>query len=684
AFIWTALSSGGSVARDVIADFKMSSGSYDSSEIDRIDISALNSNAAYTFLGNGASFDGTASAVIWSQSGADTLVQVDIDGNSSAEFEILLSGFTATNLQASHFAVPVSLTFTSGTDTLTGTEADGDTFTTSDANFAAADTLSAGLGSDTLIFTNAATITSAELADKTGIDVMQLGGNSTITLSDAFVDTSDSDSVRINNSTYTVSLDSSALNAARTVTIGGTGAVTLSAAGKVSAVAGVNTTMNGSSGADTLTGNSGADTLKGAYGGDTISAGAGNDVIYADGIAFTNSTVSGMKLWLDAGNVNGDNTSVASGAAVGTWTDLSDQGNNATQATADNKPTFAYGSIGRAAIAFNSDNAQFLIADALGTFARSAHTVVFVGDPTLDPGGDETTMLAWNNDSYANSEEWLVDASGQITHKDGDTSVVASDVNYLNAGVFGFIATADGTTAAGYVNGTAKNSFSDGLTTSATKFSIGQEYDSGAVTSDYFNGNIYEIMLFDSVLSASNLDIVNQYIANKYGFSYSGIALGADTLTGGTGADTFTWANGSYSSGDSSARDSIADFNSGSGSFSVSEGDKIDLSTYISTPFSILGLGGANSVVNQIWWAQSTNDTIVSLDTNGDNTADFSIKLTGFTAQNLNAGDFVLGSTSSVTSTGTSGANTIDGDSTKVNIIDGLGGNDTLNGGANG
>src|SRR3989338_7211416 len=302
-FTWTSTTSGGSSATDIITDFKTGSGSYNSSEGDKLDITNVSAGAAYTILGNGASFDGTLNSIIWAQSGADTLVQVDLDGNLSAEFAITLQNFTATNLVSGDFAVPVALTLTSGTDTFTGTGG-ADTFTTSDANFAAADTLSAGLGSDTLIFTNAATITSAELADKTGIDVMQLGGNSTITLSDAFVDTSDSDSVRINNSTYTVSLDSSALNAARTVTIGGTGAVTLSAAGKVSAVAGVNTTMNGSSGADTLTGNSGADTLKGAYGGDTISAGEGNDVIYDDGIAFTNSTVSGMKLWLDAGNVN--------------------------------------------------------------------------------------------------------------------------------------------------------------------------------------------------------------------------------------------------------------------------------------------------------------------------------------------------------------------------------------------
>src|SRR3989338_4458041 len=267
----------------------------------------------------------------------------DGDGQVSAAHDILVT----INAEGDSF------TLTSGTDNFSaGTGAD--TFTTLDADFSASDVLSSGSGTDTLIFSDAATITTAELANKTGIDVIQLDGNSTIALSDAFVDASDSNSVRINNSTYTVSLDTSALVSGHNAVIGGTGTVTLSAAGKVSAAAGVNTTIVGSAGADTLTGSTGADTLTGSYGGDTISGGAGNDVIYADNQAFTASTVSGLTLWLDAKDINGDGTALpSSGSDLTTWVDKSSSGYDMTT-VASRAPRLTYDSDGIPVVRFDS------------------------------------------------------------------------------------------------------------------------------------------------------------------------------------------------------------------------------------------------------------------------------------------------------------------------------------------
>src|SRR3989338_1923157 len=594
AFIWTALSSGGSVARDVIADFKMSSGSYDSSEIDRIDI--------------------------------------------SAEFEILLSGFTATNLQASHFAVPVSLTFTSGTDTLTGTEADGDTFTTSDANFAAADTLSAGLGLDTLIFTNAATITSAELANKTGVDVIQLGGNSTITLSDAFVDASDSDSVRIDNSTYTVSLDSSALNAARTVTIGGTGAVTLSAAGKVTSAAGVNTNITGITGADTLTGGTGNDTLIGGYGGDTISGGAGNDTIYAGGIAFTNASISGNDLWLDASNLLANGTAAANGSSITAWNDLSVTGANDGTISAGT-PTYSSSGInGRASVSFNGSSG--IVTGLTANYGNMFVLTVFKDSNVNDWENimDKNYNSGWAiTRSASSANSFYLDGSGSY---DGNSSSLFTDgtAAILSGGRTGSTYTIfhdGGTSPVGSVvrNATLMDS---------TPLYLGEDYNG-----EYrYTGSIAEVLVFDHYLSASEMAIANQYLSYKYGIALSGTTFAADTLTGGTGADTFVFSNMSYSSGDTSARSVITDFNTSSGSYDANEGDKIDISTLVSGPTVMLGAASFSGFANQVIWATSGADVIVSMDFGGDNTADWSIKLSNFTASNLNYGDFVLSSNS--------------------------------------
>src|SRR3989338_3190967 len=253
-----------------------------------------------------------------------------------------------------------------------------DTFTTTDANLSADDVLSGGTGTDKLVLSDAATITGAELANKTGIEIIQTGGNSTITLTDAFVDAADSNSIQINNSTSTLSLDSSALGAGHTVYIGGTGAVTLSAGGTVYAADAVNTNITGSgsadtivggTGADTISGGDGNDTLTGGYGGgDTINGGAGNDTIYAGGTAFTNSTVSGLRLWLDASNPNGDGTAVANGASVTTWYDLSGNSNNATSVST--APTYNIaGDNGHSAIRFSGG---YYVTPLAGSFGDAA------------------------------------------------------------------------------------------------------------------------------------------------------------------------------------------------------------------------------------------------------------------------------------------------------------------------
>ena len=54
------------------------------------------------------------------------------------------------------------------------------------------------------------------------------------------------------------------------------------------------------------------------------------------GAPFSPIRIAGLKLWLDASAITGLND----GDAVGTWTDLSGNGNNATQATASKKPLY--------------------------------------------------------------------------------------------------------------------------------------------------------------------------------------------------------------------------------------------------------------------------------------------------------------------------------------------------------
>ena len=558
-----------------------------------------------------------------------------------------------------------------------------DTFTTTDANLSADDVLSGGTGTDKLVLSDAATITGAELANKTGIEIIQTGGNSTITLTDAFVDAADSNSIQINNSTSTLSLDSSALAAGHTVYIGGTGAVTLSAGGTVYAADAVNTNITGSgsadtivggTGADTISGGDGNDTLTGGYGGgDTINGGAGNDTIYAGGTAFTNSTVSGLRLWLDASNPNGDGTAVANGASVTTWYDLSGNSNNATSVST--APTYNIaGDNGHSAIRFSGG---YYVTPLAGSFGDAAMFSSWQVSSSASVYGNVLFNSAYYGvQLYAKSTVFSMTAN----YAAGGTGVYLQAIDPNTPNVTEFMRS--GSTYSFYNGGDLISSTAGSTTTfSADIMKI------GGGSTGIFNGLISNVLIFDRALTASEQTLVYNYLAIHENLpSLASVAFAADTLTGGTGADTFVFNNMSYSSGDSSARTVITDFNMGSGSFDGSEGDKIDISGLADMPYTAEGTGSTtsnSSVANQIYWAQSGSDTIASLDKNGDGTADWSIKLSNFTAQNLTYADFVWGSTSSTTTNGTSGDDTITGTS-KIDLIYGDAGNDTISGGDNG
>ncbi len=93
-----------------------------------------------------------------------------------------------------------------------------------------------------------------------------------------------------------------------------------------------------------------------------------------------------------------------------------------------------------------------------------------------------------------------------------------------------------------------------------------------------------------------------------------------NSFTGGAGNDSFVFLSAAAASGDT-----ITDFNG----VSLSGGD-----TDIINLRGISGLntwGGTTSGANAVWYATGASDTVVSGDTNGDGTADFSFTLAGYT-----------------------------------------------------
>jgi Ca2+-binding RTX toxin-like protein len=95
--------SGLGTAADRITDFVIGS--------DRLNFTGIDANAglagdqAFAFVGTGAFSGGGVGSIRYQNSGADLLVQVDVDGNGTADMEIILEGQSGQTLSAGNFTL---------------------------------------------------------------------------------------------------------------------------------------------------------------------------------------------------------------------------------------------------------------------------------------------------------------------------------------------------------------------------------------------------------------------------------------------------------------------------------------------------------------------------------------------------------------------------------------------------
>jgi Ca2+-binding RTX toxin-like protein len=180
-----------------------------------------------------------------------------------------------------------------GIDQVTMTTGDDTVKVTNNAFLSATDTITGGLGSDTLQFTSttSATITAAQLSKVTGMETFNVTtgstGNYTFTLTDAIVAPNASllgaFGVTRAAEAGTLKVDASAVTSGYTLTLtGGNGADTLI----------------GGAGADTITGGAGNDVLTGGGGADTFSwaTGGGTDTITDFNFGTSSTTVDVFKV----------------------------------------------------------------------------------------------------------------------------------------------------------------------------------------------------------------------------------------------------------------------------------------------------------------------------------------------------------------------------------------------------
>jgi hypothetical protein len=210
----------------------------------------------------------------------------------------------------------------------------------------------------------------------------------------------------------------------------------------------------------------------------------------------------------------------ANGGAVTTWADRSGNVTNydLTQAIGSNQATFDTLTEGQNSLAFSSGDFYSIGTTYTGP-SGGDYTAVYVAKiPGATNGAIQYALLTNGNNA---STMWFnASTFGDLVH--GSTAR-GFTVNNQSTGtamptVFNplhlFIVQRSSSTVTGYTGGNNQQ-FSHGSVTNGTTIS-----EFGRASFSYkTDGNIFEVMFFDSALSTANLNVITNYVANKYGIS---------------------------------------------------------------------------------------------------------------------------------------------------------------------
>lgn len=262
-------------------------------------------------------------------------------------------------------------------------------------------------------------------------------------------------------------------------------------------------------------------------------------IIGAGGVyAATPFRFSGLQLWLDASDSTTlfDATSggslPANGAAVARWQDKSGNANHMTQSTANNRPTRATSSLnGLDGLTFDGTNdSLFRSCNVYDTTVSVFAVASFDDNTSRRPILDINTANVGAN-AYFTIEQNTFSTVGSRYGMYGTGSATDSNLATSSGGKI-FSLTADASSGNSITSNTTYrvNGQAGTLTvrsgggnyasaTNLTGVAIGAYNNDGAGGVLWMKGKIYEILVYSTRLSATDITVVESYLSTKWGVS---------------------------------------------------------------------------------------------------------------------------------------------------------------------
>lgn len=203
-------------------------------------------------------------------------------------------------------------------------------------------------------------------------------------------------------------------------------------------------------------------------------------------------------------------------ATTGVWADSSGNGDNATVGTGVTAPTLAANATpnGSSAVSFGASNEYLDITNGLSQ--GSGYTVMVFAEPTAT--GSTYALVGGPPGAMEYRIQTVSDGNKQVLLNTDITSFGVSNTA-ISTTAFSMIGVSTDNTgnATFYLNGGA-----DGTTTGSSAFNspvnlIGaSDTGSGATPNEFFLGNIAELQIYSGVLTASQVQTVDQSFTSSY------------------------------------------------------------------------------------------------------------------------------------------------------------------------
>ena len=229
---------------------------------------------------------------------------------------------------------------------------------------------------------------------------------------------------------------------------------------------------------------------------------------------FRPTSIGGCALWLDGADPAGTGTPPSNGATVSTWADKSTSAKNAT---AGGTPTYVSGgginfngSSYFTNLSFSQNLSQRSIFIVMQETTRTAVGGVFPLIPTPSSGNDyDSTGLSietQNGLRFYNGSGYQSDI--------GNTSLLVKAVYNDNMNV---------RAGTGFVNGTSAATVTASYTAgTCSGYGLGARWLGGAISLTYpLSGVIFEIIFFNTPLGTTNRQLIEGYLAWKWGLEAS-------------------------------------------------------------------------------------------------------------------------------------------------------------------